>query len=350
MMTGWVKEATSRWQQVPVSEGSMSRPLDAAQLGQWLDRSVTSCQLWKSNWRNRIYRVTFSDGAHAVAKQNWVGEANELKQEFHALRELAELPIDDVMRTPRPIACLSEHRTYLMEFVAGTSLDVLVRQDGGTRLIDGCRLAGRALATLHQFWIQDVRALPADELLEDLNRIPLEFSRVERRTLDATINQLRGQVVPLGQPFLDYKPANVIYDGYRVALIDPPEQALEMEIMLWDLAVFGRGLRHQLFPSRIWPGRQRLVTEAVDQFEQAYLAASPLAIPPRNFRRLVDLMGLQRLGQLIALQTGKSFRVRSCRASRVSGYMKQMLCYAPLPILRQQVRRLIRRLDASQAF
>ena len=183
-----------------------------------------------------------------------------------------------------------------------------------------------------------------------MNRIPLEFSRVERRTLDATINQLRGQVVPLGQPFLDYKPANVIYDGYRVALIDPPEQALEMEIMLWDLAVFGRGLRHQLFPSRIWPGRQRLVTEAVDQFEQAYLAASPLAIPPRNFRRLVDLMGLQRLGQLIALQTGKSFRVRSSRASRVSGYMKQMLCYAPLPILRQQVRRLIRRLDASQAF
>lgn len=348
MTTGWVTQATSRWQDIPASDNATALQLDARRLGEWLDRSVIGCQLWKSNWRNRIYRVTFGDGTEAVAKQNRIGQAHELDQEFRVLRELEQLPLGDVLRTPKPIACLREHRTYLMGFVEGTSLDVLMRRGAGSRLIDGCRRAGQSLAALHRFWIRDVCELPADELGQDLDRIPVRLSRNHRRVVDLAIDQLRGQVVPLGQPFLDFKPANVIYDGNHISLIDPPEQESDSEIMLWDLAVFSRGLRHQLFPSGILPGRQRVVTEAIDQFEQAYLAASPLAIPPRSFRLLVDLMDLQRLGQLIALQTGKCARARSSRASRVSRQITEVLCYAPLPVLRQQVRRLIRRLDASQ--
>lgn len=350
MTTSWITEATARWDRVGQYDASPMPEVSTRELAVRLGRDVAECRLWNANWRNRIYRVTFGDGREAVAKQACVADHGELEQEFHSLRALAHLPLGDAIRIPAPIAYVSELHTYLAEFASGVSLDVLVRRGPARHLLDASRLAGHALGTIHGHWTREIHEIPVDDLRADFAQLTLHLARREKSTITSALEILRDHVVPVGQPFLDYKPANILYDRGRVGIVDPPEQSYENAILLWDVAVFRRGLYQELYRSVMQGSRIDLVREAMLQFDRAYLQACPLTLSAVLFRLLVDVLELQRLGQLIALQRGKGRRAQLRHAGRwfsPSRCFETTRHFAPLLLLSFQAHQAIKRLNRS---
>lgn len=347
MTTGWINEATTWWTRVTECETYPVPELTAQQLSEGLDRDVVSCRLWKANLRNRIYRVTFSDGIEAVAKQACLGEGQALENEFESLQALSRLELGEMAEIPAPIAYLRKQRTYLIPFIQGVPVDILIRKGQRRELLEACQLAGRSLARIHTNWTREIREIPVDDLIDDLQQLAVRLSRREEAVLSAAVDDLRGHATLIGQPFLDYKPANLIYDNNRIFLIDAPEEQRQSEILLWDVAVFGRGLRHEISKSVRRRSIGNVVRDAFHKFEQAYRETQPLALPLDKFRLLANVLELQRLGQLIALQRGKSRNACRGRLSRNSGplrYLRAARSFAPLPLLRLQAHRLIAQL------
>lgn len=336
---GRIADARSRWQAIQVDPARLSSPLTRDQLAAALSTAVESCQVWQANWRNRIYRVTLGDGTVAVAKQACIQQNRELACEFAALQRLAALQIPR-LRVPRPIAYLSALQTYLMEMAPGEPLDGLLRQGRRREFVRACGLAGEVLAQIHNGWCSGHQPLEVDALASELLSIPLKLTRGQRDTIQAVLHVLSKRTLPIGQPYLDFKAANVLFDGCSLALIDPPEEQFDAEPLIWDVGVFTVSIEHILWKCigrRAWRGARKAVSMGISRFQRTYRRhLAGLRIPSQEFRLLTQIVRLQRVGQLIALQNSKlqsGCRRRipfTSRDSRLLGVLTESI---PLPLL-----------------
>src|SRR5262245_24781862 len=174
-------------------------PLTCAALEQALGIRVRNLQLWRANWRNRIYRIECTPGMVLIAKQHGVSTAAEFQQEYAQLRALAQLPIPD-LSMPEPIACLPAYRTYVVQAARGRSLkEIFWDAEDERELLDACACAGRVLGEIHKRWTAAVQPFPGAELAEDLARIPGGLSAAGRQTIDWAVERLTDQPVALGK-------------------------------------------------------------------------------------------------------------------------------------------------------
>ena len=351
MTNGWIGQAVERWDGFHPSDELGLPQLSAQQLSASLGCDVAGCELWKYNWRNRIYRVVYGDGTKAIAKQVYIGADNELEHEFNSLESLSRLSLGSAS-VPKPITYLPTLSTYLMEHAAGIPVDTLIRRGRTRDAHEACRLAAIALAELHAHWATGCLGNPIDDLAHDFERMPMRLSRREATVVADSLDVLRNQVIAVGQPYLDFKPANVIYDPPRVVLIDPPEQKCSGGLLAWDVAVFRQCLQQEIWRlSVIHPikSRGRIAARTAATFEHAYVHHQPEpTLPPSIFHLLVNVLELQRIGQLLALQHGR-LRTTHTDHSQCQTHSARMVhtirVAAPLPWLRFQARQLIRKLN-----
>ena len=350
MTTGWIAEASNRWDRVAAGSDEESPLLDAALIAEALGRSVAACHLCETNGRSRIYRIEFDDRAPVIAKQLCVGKSDELEHEYKCLASIARMSLRHAT-VPEPIQYLPALRTYLMQRVTGSSIDRLIRWRRISELNAACHLAGAALGELHGHWCADSREVAVHELWRDLEHLALPLSSRESRIIVRALQRLRGEIAPVGQPYLDFKPANLIFENQRIVLIDPPEKSCCDDLLTWDVAVFRQCLEQESWAAALkhpFSSCRPQVRRAAAIFQRAYLTTHPEPVPTRIvFDLLVTVLELQRIGQLLALQRGKLQSIRSARYRNdewCRGIMDAASIFASLPWLQARARRLIRRI------
>ena len=347
----WPSSAQARgWMEQLESEGAPPpRPIDRTDLENGLGEPIRACELWRSSWRTRVYRVRRENGETLVVKQLCVAPESELTQEFATLNELAGLRVPG-LQVPRPVALLPGHNAYVMEVAhrQGPEVGVLERQ--GPRPRASLRASRRRLAELHLRWTENVRPVPTAGLADDLAAIPGGFTKVEWAMLRRTLDQVGRMSVAVGRVYLDFKASNVFFQDGTVTLIDPPERR-HRTLLLWDVATFLRYLRWQVWKAHLlrpWRPRHALVEQGLAAFQRKYVQVfaryhTRAEVPPL----LLDVLQLQQTGQILALQEGKLRLARRDRGPlNINGRLAQetTAALASLPMLRLQKRRLLRRI------
>src|SRR5437899_5790898 len=66
---GYIEAAHGRVEEMRTSPADALEPPTMLELGQALGEKVEKCELWTTNWRNRVYRVELASGGAALAKQ-----------------------------------------------------------------------------------------------------------------------------------------------------------------------------------------------------------------------------------------------------------------------------------------
>jgi Ser/Thr protein kinase RdoA (MazF antagonist) len=344
--------AARRWmQRLLDSRMPPPEPVTAAALEKALGIRVQSLQLWRANWRNRIYRVECAPGLVWIAKQHGASTSAEFRREYEQLGALTQLPVDGLCM-PEPVASLPERFTYVMELARGRSIkDLMAEQDEDSQAREACKRAGQVLAQVHERWTTNVGRFPATAFAEDLAEIPGGLSARQWRILESALARLAPERVALGKLFLDFKASNVFYERGRIALIDPPEEDRQ-GLLLWDVATFVRYLGWQMLKRALarplGTRRRQRILEGAAIFQSSYAAHySPLGIETPALSLIVLLLQLQQAGQLLALQLGKLRLLR--RRKELFAWNGQYAAeltraLASLPLLAMRKRRLIRRI------
>jgi hypothetical protein len=158
-------------------------------------------------------------------------------------------------------------------------------------------------------------------------------------------------VVAVGQPYLDFKPANVFYDRGILWMIDPPEQQSQWGVLLRDFSVVSGCLRREFWKHRMlrpWRRRRRIAQGSLVEFERGYLDYQPdPSLDTAAFRLITRVFELQRVGQLMALQKGKlrlAHRAKRLGPQRTNRALLIPGILASLPVLALQARWLVRQL------
>ncbi len=300
MRIDFIQAAGREMDRLGSGQVQLPAPLDARSLAEELGQGVRRCELWMAKWNNRLYRVELVDGRRAVAKQVCTQPLSELVQEHAHLVELAVLAVPG-LRVAQPIALMPKLRTLLVEFAPGRSLAEMIAT-GAAALPDACARAGQLLGRLHAAWVQSDQPAPGEAWLEDLQAIPGGLPGHVRPLIRRALKSLAGLRIPVGQPYLDFNPRNLVVDGDRLTLIDPPAEQL-VGPLLWDYATFTADLCREVWKARLFrPWRRGRLDESVRAFAGGYVATFRAGPIPSA---VVKLFELQRVGQLLVQRLGQ---------------------------------------------
>jgi hypothetical protein len=296
-----------------VQVGSLLPPT-AHELEHCLDLPIETCELVAENWRNRIYRLHLRGGEPVIAKQIVAGTIMMVEHQYRQFTELAKLRIPRLC-VPRVLGLLGSKRTYLMEFARGRTIEALVWDDTtGDDLLRACELAGQVLSGIEVSRTERIAPMPVELLAEDLAAAPWHMSTRQQKIVDSALRVLRRTKVAIGEIYYDYKPANLLFENDRLAIIDPPDEPAR-GVLLWDFSLFRSSLRRHLwrFTLRHPLSRRRaLVKKAIALFQRAYLAGLPTQ--PPAFTIAAWIFELQRTAMLMTLQQGKINTARRKKA------------------------------------
>jgi hypothetical protein len=321
-------------QQIGSSQPNTLAEPTVSDLEEALGEKVSGCNLWRKNWRNRIYLVQLANGEVAVAKQIVRGDDAMVQYQYHQLGALAALGIPG-LHLPRALALIIPKRTILMEFVRGQTLRELARHGSADDLVAVSELSGQILAQIHLAWTQEIAPMPVEVLARDLAAAPWHLSPREKAILKASLEILAQAKVSMGQVCYDYQSKNLLYDKSELTLIDPPD-ALWQGIHLWDYSRFRSGLRRMLWRIYLRQPLQRhrhaKLRETLAAFKRGYIACFNKQHPePAHFAVATRLLELQHTGMSMAMNQGKlnlARRVKSARPLLVA--MKSSLTTFPL--------------------
>jgi len=336
-----------KFQDVESSQSITLAPLTVSDLERALGEKISRCDLWRKNWRNRIYFVQFASGELAVAKQVVRGDDAMVQCQYDQLRALAALGIPG-LHLPRALALIVPKRTVIMEFVPGPTLRELARHDDSTdELVAVCELCGQILARIHLAWTQEIAPMPVEVLARDLAAAPWHLSSREKAILNSSLETLAQANVSVGQVCYDYQSKNLLYNKGELTLIDPPD-ALWQGIHLWDYSRFRGGLRRMLWRIYLRQPLQRhrhaRLRETLSAFKRGYIESFNKQHPePAYFAAATRLLELQHTGMSMAMNQGKLNLARRLKSGRpILAATKTSL--ATLPLLELEKRWLFRQL------
>jgi len=340
---GLIQEARVWMNELRAEVGDVPPLLTIADLRAVLGDAVTSCELWRANWRNRVYIVRLHGGRTMVAKQMCVPSNVPVEREYEQLQTLARLQVPG-LRVPGLVALLPQCRVYVMEFIPGRTVHALFWQRSGwADLPQACALAGDMLGRLQQEWTAHVTTVPVQELADDLAAMPGGYSARQWRTVRQALDAVADQQVAIGLLYRDFKTDNILVHGDGLALIDPPLE-FRRGILLWDYATFRSSLCWQLWKRQITRPASRqhqLVRACLAGFDAAYArhVAVPAQLSP-GFPLLLRLLELQQVGQLLVFQAGK-LRLACQRRNPLaqSGQYLRELCASLLWLPAMQLRK-----------
>jgi hypothetical protein len=251
-------------------------------------------------WANQNARfvVLERDGVRWILKVLLFKPAETLDAEFEGLTRMHARAKNGPYVVPTPIHLWAHGGAYLASFEQGVRVsDLLVR--GPAHDADAAvAQAGVALASLHRAQAEGTHHLVPGRraLLTD----PAWRSHVPRWG-DALVAEALVRCAAPDFTFvdahLDYDPVNLLRDGPRLIILDPPSTRV-VEVIHWDLAVFMTGIRRSYWRRLAGLGAESPAASAlVDRFLTAYLEAAELAWRPVD-RVLLHFSEVVRLAQL----------------------------------------------------
>jgi hypothetical protein len=291
------------------SEAHTLPPPTILDLEQAVGKKILTCNLWRKNWRNRIYLLQLTNGQLAVAKQIVRGDDGMVQCQYDQLRALASLGIPE-LHVPRALALIAPKRTIVMEFVHGPTLRKLARNSASTdELVRVCELCGQILARIHLAWTQEIAAMPVEVLARDFDAAPWHLSSREKAILNRSLDVVAQAKVSMGQVCYDYQSKNLIYEDGKLTLIDPPD-AVWHGIHLWDYSRFRGGLRRMIWRIYLRQPLQRRrharLRETLAAFKRGYIECFNKQHPePAYFAVATRLLELQHTGMSMAMNQGK---------------------------------------------
>jgi hypothetical protein len=328
-------------------QSNMLPPPTVPEVEEALGEKVSGCDLWRQNWRNRIYLVQLASGELAVAKQVVRGDDAMVQCQYDQLRALASLEVSG-LHVPRALALIVSKRTVVMEFIHGPTLRKLARYSNSMdALVSLCELCGQILARIHLAWTQEIAPMPVEVLARDFAAAPWHLSSREKAILNRSLEVLAQAKVSMGQVCYDYQSKNLLYDKGRVTLIDPPD-ALWQGIHLWDYSRFRSGLRRMLWRIYLRQPLQRhrhaRLRETLTAFKRGYIECFNKQHPePAYFAVATRLLELQHTGMSMAMNQGKLNLARRRKSfGPILAVTKSSL--ATLPLLELEKRWLFRQL------
>jgi phosphotransferase family enzyme len=345
---GYVQAAQRRVEAMRVGKVKYLEAPTLLELEQaWLQK-VEKCELWKTNWRNRVYRVELAGGGAAVAKQLVMGTDARFQCEYDQLGKLARLQIPG-LRVPKLLAVLPAKRTYVMELARGKTIPTLVwNRKHADDLLKACELAGKILARIHVAWTQKICPMPLDLLAQDLAATPWHLSSREGKILQLAFESLARAEVRMGHVYYDCTPANFLFQDGELFLIDPPA-VLRQGVQLWDFSVFRSSMRRESWRLSLRRpfDRQRVVArQSLSAFERSYLASFSEPHPePALFPLAARLFDLQRTAVLMTIQKGRVYMARESTPIASDARLFHSLANRiTLPLLEMEKRWLFRQL------
>jgi phosphotransferase family enzyme len=343
----YITIAQRKLQEIVSSQPHALAPPTVSDLEKALGEKILRCDLWRKNWRNRIYLVQLASGELAVAKQIVRGDDTMVHCQHDQLRALASLEIPG-LRVPRALALIAAKRTIVMDFIHGPTLRKLARHGDSTdELIAVCDLCGQILARIHLAWTQEIAPMPVEVLARDFAATPWHLSSREKSILNRSLGVLAQAKVSMGQVCYDYQSKNLIYEQGKLTLIDPPD-ALWHGIHLWDYSRFRGGLRRTIW--RIYlrqplqRGRHARLRETLAAFKRGYIECfNKQHLEPAYFAVATRLLELQHTAMSMAMNQGKFNLARRLKSlDSILGATKSSL--ATLPLLELEKRWLFRQL------
>jgi hypothetical protein len=317
-------------------------PPGLAEIADALQEEVRSCDLWKENWRNRIFRIQLGGGKTIIGKQLVVGSQDRLRHQFAELNALHQLTIPG-LRAPKPLALLPAKRVCLMELAPGESIERLLwKRDSGDNVLAACQLAGKILAQIHTQWTHIISPMPVEALCRDFAAAPWHLSSSEKRLLDAAFETLSSAEVRLGQIYYDYKAANLLFHNDQLYLVDPPDVPRQ-GILLWDFAIFRSSTRRHLWRFRVrrpFDARWRIVRQTLTAFELGYHSGFAKMYPKDAlFPLAATFFELQRTAVLMTMQKGKVAMAQQKRSiARSKGLGNPLANRLSIPLLEMEKR------------
>ncbi len=345
---GHVQAALRRVEAMRLRKVEHLEPPTLAELEEALGEKVKKCDLWKANWRNRIYRLELAGGHVAVAKQLVMATEARLQYQFDQLGALGKLRIPR-LRVPRPLALLGDKRVCVMEFAPGETVEALLwNRATGDKVLDACELAGKILGQVQIDWTQEICLLPVEALARDLAAAPWHLSSQQQKILQSAFGTLAAAEVRMGQVYYDYKAANLLFHNDELYLVDPPD-TLRQGVHLWDFALFRSSMRRHLWRfslRRPFDRRRVVIRKTLAAFERGYLASFSERHPaPALFAPAVRLFELQRTAVLMTMQKGKvDLARRGSRTARDLRLGNPLANRMTLPLLEIEKRWLFRQL------
>jgi hypothetical protein len=334
-------------QEIGLSHSHTLAAPTVADLEKALGEKISRCDLWRRNWRNRIYLVQLASGELAVAKQIVRGDDAMVQCQYDQLRALAALEVSG-LHVPRALALIAPKRTVVMEFIHGPTLRKLARQSDSTdELVSVCELCGQVLARIHLAWTQEIGPMPVEVLARDFAAAPWHLSSGEKAILNRSLEILAQAKVSMGQVCYDYQSKNLLYNKGKLTLIDPPD-ALWQGIHLWDYSRFRGGLRRMLWRIYLRQPLQRhrhaRLRETLAAFKRGYIECFNKQHPePAYFAVATRLLELQHTGMSMAMNQGKLNLARRLRSfGPILAATKSSL--TTLPLLELEKRWLFRQL------
>lgn len=290
---------------------SPAHPLElptVVELEQALGGKVEKCELWTTNWRNRVYRVELASGGAALAKQVVRGTDAMVQYQYDQLGVLARLQIPG-LRVPKALALLRAKRVCVMEFARGKTIQALVwDRINEDDMILACELAGKILAQIQIAQTEQICPMPVEALARDLAAAPWHLSSREEAILESALESLAGAKVRIGHVYYDYKPANLLFENDQLSLVDPPD-VLRQGVLLWDFSCFRSSMRRHLWRfslRRPFDRRRAMIKDAIAGFQRSYLASFDKLYPELAlFATATLLFELQRTAVLLTMQKGK---------------------------------------------
>src|SRR5438132_11479479 len=86
---GYIQAAHQRVEEMRTSPADPLEPPTVFELEQALGGKVEKCELWTTNWRNRVYRVELARGGAALAKEVVRATDDNVEYQYDALGGLA---------------------------------------------------------------------------------------------------------------------------------------------------------------------------------------------------------------------------------------------------------------------
>src|SRR5437667_3437263 len=305
---GYIEAAHQRVEDMRTSPAHALEPPTLLELEQALGGKVEKCELWTTNWRNRVYRVELASGGAALAKQVVRGTDAKVQYQYDQLGVLARLQIRG-LRVPKALALLRAKRVCVMEFARGKTIQALVwDRTNEDDMILACELAGKILAQIQIAQTEEICPMPVEALARDLAAAPWHLSSREQTILESALESLAGANVRIGHVYYDYKPANLLFENDQLSLVDPPD-VLRQGVLPWDFSCFRSSMRRHLWKfslRRPLDRRRAVIKEAIALFQRSYLAGFDKLYPePALFPAATRLFELQRNAVSITMQKGK---------------------------------------------
>ena len=305
---GYIEAAHRRVEEMRTSPAHALEPPTLLELEQALGGKVKKCELWTTNWRNRVYRVELASGGAALAKQVVRATDANVQYQYDQLGVLARLQIRG-LRVPKALALLRAKRVCVMEFARGKTIQALVwDRTNEDDMILACGLAGKILAQIQIAQTEEICPMPVEALARDLAAAPWHISSREQTILESALESLAGAKVRIGHVYYDYKPANLLFENDQLSLVDPPD-VLRQGVLLWDFSCFRSSMRRHLWRfclRRPFDRRRAMIKDAIALFQRSYLTSFDKLYPELAlFATATLLFELQRTAVLLTMQRGK---------------------------------------------